>query len=176
MFRAYNPVQDRVHREIFAIWIDKSRQTLSQLAIETTLYGQSYTVSPAMAQWWEGDTPVSQPNPSQPLHIDNAWVGPFGDTVVGSIMLDPAYTVSDLWNRDTVRQIRVTEGIHTFQKRAPNGRTESAAIPYYQVVVETQHYRITVRIGKENPFLLYYAREREGRTLSDETWYPLNWR
>ena len=104
MFRAYNPAQDRVHREIFAVWIDKSRQTLSQLAIETTLYGQSYSVSPAMAQWWEGDTPVSQPNPSQPLHIDNAWIGPFGDTVVGSIMLDPAYTVSDLWKRDTVRQ------------------------------------------------------------------------
>lgn len=175
-FRAYNPALNHIHQEKFAVWLDKSRQTLSQLAISTTLYGQSYAVSPEFAQWWEGDTAVSKTNPEQPLGIDQPWMGPFGDTVVGSIMLDPRYSIRDLWNADTVRAVGVSQGVHSFAKRTPNGGRENVSIPYYEVVIQTNHYRITIWVGQEQRFLLYYKRERDGRTISDETWFPLNWR
>ncbi|MCS7299955.1 MAG: hypothetical protein NZ556_00155 [Fimbriimonadales bacterium] len=174
--RAYNPVIQDYHRDEFALWLNRNLSITSQLAIRTEMYGQSYTASPAYAQWWEDGESRSIEQPTTPLDPHAAWMGPFGDTAAGAATLDPGYRVPDLWSRDHVRSVRLSQGVHTFQIRNRQNAVETLAYPYWQLEVRTDRYEVVVRVGKDTPILLYYSKAKDGRVFWEETWYPLRWR
>lgn len=174
--RAYNPGLQDYHRDEFALWLNRERSIFSLLAIRTEMYGQSYTASPAYAQWWEDGETQSLEQPANPLDPHAAWTGPWGDTAAGAATLDANYRVPELWSYDQVRSIRVSQGVHTFQIRNPQNEVQPLTYPYWQVEVRTDRYEVVVRVGKETPILLYYSKAKEGRMFWEETWYPLRWR
>lgn len=176
VLRAYNPVLQDYHRDEFALWLNRELSIFSQLAIRTENYGQSYTASPAYAQWWEDGETRSLEQPANPLDPNAAWIGPFGDTAAGAATLDANYRVPDLWSRDRVRSVRLSQGVHTFRIRNRHNEAETLTYPYWQVEVRTDRYEVVVRVGKDTPILLYYSKAKEGRVFWEETWYPLRWR
>lgn len=176
VIRAYNPVIQDYHRDEFAVWLNRELSIFSLLAIHTEVYGQSYTASPAFASWWEDGASQSLENPANPLDPRAAWLGPFGDTSVGAATLDGNYRFPELWSRDHVRSVRLSQGVHTFRIRNRHNEAETLTYPYWQVEVRTDRYEVVVRVGKETPILLYYSKAKEGRIFWEETWYPLRWR
>lgn len=173
---AYDPLLQDYRREIFALWLNRELSLLSQLAIRAETYGQSYTASPAFAQWWDGNESHSLELPANPLDPQAVWIGPFGDTAAGAATLDANYRISDLWSHDSVQNIQVAQGVHTFQIRNRSNEIETLTFPYWEVKIRTRHYEVVVRVGKETPILLYYSKSKEGRMFWEETWYPLRWR
>lgn len=174
--RTYNPALSHFHHDEFAMWLNKEYEIFSLLAIRTELYGQSYTASPAFAQWWEGSEARSTEQPMDLFSIDAPWFGPFGDTVVGSIMLNPAYRLSELWRDERIQSLSVSEGVFQFRTRGSDGQPILNEFPYWQIQIQTQHYTVTLRVGKHAPLLLYAKTEKGDRLLWEETWYPLRWR
>ncbi len=176
LLRAYNPLLGHTHHDEFGMWLDKERQTFSLLAIRTELYGQSYTASPAFAQWWEDNQAVSTENPTNLFAIDSPWLGSFADTLVGSLMLDPTYRISEIWGSQPVRETIITEGTLRFRTRGADGNPVEHVFPYWRLQIRTDNYEAVVHVGKDLPFILYYQKLKNGRLLWEESWYPFEWR
>jgi hypothetical protein len=174
--RAYNPLLSQTHHDEFGMWYNKEQQTFALLAIRTELYGQSYSASPAAAQWWEGNQAVSVEHPTDLFSIDAPWLGPFGDTLVGSCMLDAGYRLNDIWGSQPIRQLTIDEGVLQFQTRGSDGSPVDHIFPYWRIRILTANYEAVVHVGREIPLILYYSKSKDGRLIWEESWYPFEWR